>query len=195
MLLSLVAGKIFADSPITSTTFYTSYSELPIVQKVHSSGTIDDSIAAYLLNDSITIDVKAAIINAFSGNAAGKNNAPILMQHIIKKYKLGKGFDINLLSADDIFCLGYLDIMENISQTEKSIKILTIAINKKPKSFTIRMILALVEAQNDMNSYPCDVYKTCTDIKKNANLNNDMRQSAIDKIFDFINTFKKFCKE
>lgn len=188
-------SRLFADSPITSTVFYTFYSDIPIVEKAHQSGTINDSIADYLLNDTVAIDVKAAIINALSWNFNGKSNAPLLMQFIIKKYNFGNGFDLNLLSAEDIFCLGYLTIMDNYFQTEKPIKILTLASNKNPKSFTIQMILALTIAQRDLNSDWCSVYKGCDNVRKDKNLTKEMKQDAVDSIFSYINTYKPYCDE
>ena len=193
-LIFISIEKIFAESPITSTIFYTSYSNFPVVEKAHLSGVINDTIAEYLLNDSNAIDVKAAIINALSWSDKGKNNASLLMKHIIKKYNFGKAFDMNLLSAEDIFCLGYLTMMDNYSQTEKPVKILTLASNKKPKSFTIKIVLALSIAQTYNDPHSCDVYKICANVKEDSNLDNDMRQSAIDKIFDFINQYKQYCK-
>ncbi|MFH0865418.1 MAG: hypothetical protein V1904_04455 [Bacteroidota bacterium] len=188
-------NNLYADSPITSTTFYTFYSDVVVVEKAHQSGTVDDTIADYLLSDTVAIDVKAAIINALSWNFNGKNNASLLTSFIMKKYSYSNGFDLNVLSAEDIFCLGYLTIMDNYFQTEKPIKILTLASSKDPKSFTIQMILALAIAQHDMESDFCAVYKGCVSVKNNMNLKQDMKQNAVDAIFSYINIYKPYCNE
>ena len=193
--LFFITARLLADSPITSTEFYKSYLNYPVVVKAHDAHIINDSIAAYLLNDSVAVEVKAAVINALSWDFNGKNNASLLMQYLIKKYNYGNGFDLNTLSADDIFCLGYLTIMDNYFQTEKPIKILTLAHDKKPDSFTINIILALAEAQQAMDTDFCKVYKICADVKKDKKLTKDMRQSAIDSIFEYINIYKESCKE
>jgi hypothetical protein len=193
MLFSMT--RLFADSPITSTEFYKSYSEFTIVQKAHKSGVMSDTFANYLLNDSNAIDVKAAVINALAWNFNGKQNAPLLMQYILKKYKISNGFDLNILSADDMFCLGYLTIMDNYFETEKPLKILTLARDKNPKSYTINIVLALAEAQKAMDTDWCRVYKVCAEVNKNKNLTKDIKQSAIDIIFGYINDYKESCKD
>jgi hypothetical protein len=195
LLLLLTVKVVLADSPVTSTIFYNCYSEYAIVMKAHKSGVMNDTIAEYLLNDTLEIGVKAAIINALSWDANGKDNAPLLIQYISKKYKLGKGFDMNLLSADDIFCLGYLSIMDNYNNTAKPISILKFAHEKKPKSYTISIILALAEAQEAMSTDWCQVYKLCTSVDKDKELIRDLRSSAILNIFNYINIYKSSCKE
>jgi len=195
LLLLLTVKVVLADSPVTSTIFYNCYSEYAIVMKAHKSGVMNDTIAEYLLNDTLEIGVKAAIINALSWDANGKDNAPLLIQYISKKYKLGKGFDMNLLSADDIFCLGYLSIMDNYNNTAKPISILKLAHEKKPKSYTISIILALAEAQEAMSTDWCQVYKLCTSVDKDKELIRDLRSSAILNIFNYINIYKSSCKE
>lgn len=186
---------LYADSPITSTKFYSNYSDYPIVEKAHISGILTDTIADYILSDTIDIEVKAAIINALSWDAEGKNNAPLFMQYIVKKYNYQKGFDLNILPAEDIFCLGYLTIMDDYFETEKPIKILTLARDKSPKSFTIQMILALAISQEEMDSDWCRVYKICDEVRKNNGLTKDMKQDSIDAIFNYINLYKAGCHD
>ena len=194
-LLISASGYVMADSPITSTQFYTCYSEYSIVLNAQKSGVMNDSIAEYLLNDTLDIGVKAAIINALSWDAGGKDNAPLLMQYIIKKYKFGNGFDLKLLSAEDIFCLGYLTIMDDYFSTDKPIGILKIAHEKDPKSYTISMILALAEAQKAMDSDWCQVYKLCAAVEKDKDLNHDLKSTAIQQIFKYIDSYRSSCKE
>jgi hypothetical protein len=189
------SSRLFADSPITSTDFYKSYLDNTMVMKAHNSGVMNDTIAEYLLNDTIAIDIKAAVINALSWSIDGKDNAPLFVQYIIKKNNLGKAFDMNTLSADAIFCLGYLTIMDDYFQTDKAISILSLARDKKPKSYTVNIILALAEAQRVFDSDWCGVYKVCNEVKKNVSLKTDMRESAISVIFDYINLYKSSCKD
>lgn len=194
IMLITATNIVLADSPITSTVFYDSYSEYPIVLKAQKSGVMNDTIAGFLLNDTLDIGIKAAIINALSWDIDGKQNAPLLMEYILKKYKLGKGFDIRLLSAEDIFCLGYLTIMDDYFNTDKPIGILKIAHEKSPKSYTISMILALAEAQKAMSTDFCEVYKLCKEVDKDKDLTRDLKVTAITQIFNYINNYKTYCK-
>lgn len=195
LLLIAASNLVLADSPITSTKFYNCYSEYDVVMKAHKFGVMNDTIAEYLLNDTLDIGVKAAIINALSWDANGKDNAPLLMQYISKKYNLGKGFDMKILSAEDIFCLGYLTIMDDYTNTDKPISILKIAHEKKPNSYTINIILALAEAQEAMDSDWCEVYKLCSAVDKNKDLIRDLKSTAILQIFNYIDNYKTSCKE
>jgi hypothetical protein len=188
------ASSLFADSPITSTSFYSAYAEYAIVNKAHESGVMNESIAHYLLSDTVAIDVKAAIINALSWNFDGKQNASLLMPYIQKKYKTTGEPDMKTLSADDVFCLGYLTVMDNYFQTEKPLKLLALARKKKPNSYTINIILALVEGQEAMATDFCRVYKICEEVGKNSSLTQDMKTDAINIIFDYIVDYKEYCK-
>jgi hypothetical protein len=193
--LFMVAGSLFADSPITSTSFYSAYAEYDIVNKAHEVGVINESIANYLLCDTVAIDVKAAIINALSWNFDGKQNASLLMPYIQKKYKVSGDINFKKLSADDVFCLGYLTIMDNYFQPDKALKLLTIARDKKPKSYTINIILALVEAQKAMDTDFCRVFKICEEVRTNYSLTQDMKMDALNIIFGYIADYKEYCKD
>jgi hypothetical protein len=189
------AGRLFADSPITSTDFYSAYAEYAIVNKAHEAGVMNESIAAYLLSDTVAIDVKAAIINGLSWSIEGKQNATLLMPYIQKKYKTSGEPDMKTLSADDLFCLGYLTIMDNYFQTEKPLKLLSLARKKKPDSYTINIILALAEGQEAMATDFCRVYKICEEVRKNYSLTQDMKMDALNIIFGYIEDYKGYCKD
>ncbi|MGD0710998.1 MAG: hypothetical protein ABR968_07420 [Bacteroidales bacterium] len=188
-------GRLFADSPITSTDFYSAYYEYAIVVKAHNDGVINDTIANYLLSDTVTIGVKAAIINALSWNFDGKQNATLLMPYIQKKYKISGEPDMKALSADDLFCLGYLTIMDNYFQTDKPLKLLALARAKKPNSYTINIILALVEGQQAMATDFCRVFRICEEVERNKSLSQDMKEDAVKIIFDYIIDYKASCKD
>lgn len=193
--LFIGANRLLADSPITSTDFYSAYSEYAIVNKAHEVGVMDEGIANYLLNDTVAIDVKAAVINALSWNIDGKQNATLLMPYIQKKYKITGDPDMKTLSADDLFCLGYLTIMDNYFQTDKALKLLALARKKKPNSYTINIILALAEGQEAMAADFCRVYKICEEVAMNKSLTQDMKPDAISIIFDYIVDYKAYCKD
>jgi len=183
----------FADSPITSTQIYKSYLDCPMVVKAQETGVMNDTIAAFLLNDTIDIGFKVAVVNALSWDK-GKKNANLLIPYILKKYGLSNGFDMNTLSGADILCLGYLSIMDDYFNPDKAISILKVAREKNPLSYTFNIILALAESQKAMDNDWCSVYKTCDEVRNNKSLRQDMRQGAIDNIFQYIDLYKEDCK-
>jgi hypothetical protein len=191
----VLSGSAYASSPIKSISFYKAYDSCAMVSKAFNANALTDSVASFLLNDSISIGLKAAVINALTLNGKGKENAPLMMQHLLKKYGIANGFDLNLLSADDIFCLGYFTITDNQEQVEKSLNVLKMAQDKKPKSYTIAMIIALTKAEEFYKTDLCKAYQVCANVKSDKFLEIDIKQTALDMIFSLTDTYKTACKE
>ncbi len=194
VIMVIVSAFAKADSPITSTPIYQAYLENPYVSLALKKGVLNDTIAGYLLNDTVSIDKKAAVINALGWDFNGKNNATEFFKYIQKKYNFSKAFDLDGVSGDDVFCLGYLTIMDNYFETEKPIKILKIAKTKNPKSYTVNIILALVEAQKAMDTDWCAVWRLAASVKDNGNLVYDMDTNAVKIIFDYMELYESSCK-
>ena len=56
-------GKVLiADSPVTSTDFYKAYLHIEQVQRAEQHGILDGHLAGYLLDETVSIDKKAAVI-------------------------------------------------------------------------------------------------------------------------------------
>ena len=83
--------------------------------------------------------------------------------------------------------------MDNYLETEKSIKLLTIAKNKNPKSFTANIILALAEAQKAMDSDWCRIWKLGDEVFTNEELEKDMNEEASKIILDYLAKYKSSC--
>ena len=72
LLLTLTFNSAFADSPLTSTSFYNAYMDIPLVNKTSKSkGILTDEVFEYL-NSKNSIDKKTALINALKWNIKGK---------------------------------------------------------------------------------------------------------------------------
>ena len=192
-ILVLFTVRSFAGSPITSTNFYTAYNDLEMVKMASQNKVLNDTLANYLLNDTLSVAIKAAVINALSWDENGKTNAPVLLQFIMQKYNIANGFDLNLINADDIFCLGYLSLMDNSKETGKSINLIKLALDKKPGSFTVHIILAIAKAEEVYLTDSCKVFTLCDDVRKNKTLTKDMNQAAMDLIFEYTDPFSETC--
>ncbi|HHT9109297.1 MAG TPA: hypothetical protein ACFYD9_11675, partial [Candidatus Wunengus sp. YC64] len=71
------------------------------------------------------IDVKAAVINGLSWRFEGKNNAELYAYYLALLYHLSiTELDTAFLSADEIFCLGYLTVMDDYFHPEYAIQLL-----------------------------------------------------------------------
>jgi hypothetical protein len=183
-----------ADSPITSTDFYTAYTDVAMMNTAKSSGKITEEISNYLLSKDNNIDLKMAVINALSWDFDGKKNAEIFTVFLKKKYEQTEKIDYDKMSAEDLCCLGYLTAMDNYFVVDEALKILNIAKNKNQKSYTIAIITAIVEAQKAMDTDWCRVWKVCETVQDNKKLKKDMRDDAIKVIFDYVGLYKDSCK-
>lgn len=199
LLLFPAFGLLYADSPITSTEFYTAYQNNPIVLKASESGVLTDEIARYLMDRSVGIGEKAAVVNALSWDISGfhRQNATAFMELLVKKYRMPKDkLQPEKCTADELLCLGYLTVLGDYSAPKKAIPFLEMALKKNPKSFTVNVILALTRAQEliDDTAKWCEIYKQTDNVRQNKTLKRDLKQEAIKIIFEYMDLYKDYCK-
>jgi hypothetical protein len=185
----------FADSPITSTDFYVSYLDVGIVEKASEMTSIDEEVARYLSDPENPLDIKAAVINAIGWRFEGKDNAERYSGFIFGK-PLDE-LDFNTVPAHDLFCIGYLMVMDNYFEPERAIPPLEKACEAFPDSFTAAMINTLVKAQASMiNEDEWDtIWALANNVVQNKNLEMDMRPEAVDIIMDYMILFKSYTPE
>lgn len=194
-LFCIFPGIGHADSPITSTKFYEAYMDVTMVKRAHLEGVIGIEIAEFLSSPENPIDTKAAVINALSWKFEGKDNAEFYMYYLALLYHIPiTELDTNFLSADEIFCLGYLMVMDNYFYPEGAIPLLEEAHTMQRDSLTISMILALAKAQVALTKDWCEVWKLVERVLGDKKLNQDLRPEAIKMIIDYIILYKEYCK-
>ena len=195
IIFCLFSIKLFADSPITSTQFHKAYMDIHEVKKAKKEGVMSLLFFSVLTSESRSIDEKAALINALGWNFNGKNNSEIFLDMLIEKYKVKemKSF-FGKLSGGEIFCLGYLRVMDRYNQPKEAIPLLQLARKKIPASFTVAIVLALTEAQEAMNTSWCKVWRLAEKVKNDKKLKQDMRKKAVDIIMKYMILYKDDCK-
>lgn len=185
----------YSDSPITSTPFYEAYMDNNMVQKANEKGVIDDEIAGYLLDRTVDLGTKSAVINALGWDFNGKNNALIFKTYLKEKY--GKTIDSTnslKLEGADMFCLGYLTVMDDYFNPIKAYYILNLAKNRLYESYTAAIIFSLIKAQIFSDNFDfCSSYLTTHSVELNKYLQKDMKEEAIDIIFDYMNGAENYC--
>ena len=83
MISASGSGKLaFADSPLTSTTFYQAYLDVLIVKQADQTHRLDRAMGDYLLNDQNPFDVKLAVINALSWEENVSENVQNLLDSL-----------------------------------------------------------------------------------------------------------------
>src|SRR6056297_624718 len=197
VLISLVftCKSVYADSPLTSTNISKAYQDLSIVIKAsEAEGILTNELIEYLLNEKNPIANKIALINELGWDIDGKNNAAIFLDYLIQKqgYEdqedfLNNGKDFELLS------MAYLKALDDYFNVSKALIYAERALSKNSKSYTYNIITALIEAQIATRGDWCKVYKLTDQVRTKTSLETDMRDEAVTIIFDYMDSYKKYC--
>lgn len=221
-LLFFVLASTFsyADSPITSTSFYSSYNEIPQIYKAEKEGILSFESASFLSSPLNTVDKKMALINALGWDVNGKNNKALYEIFLKNKYKTNT-LNYQIISADEQLCLGYLAIMDDVHHVREPLLLLKSALKRNPKSYTYNIIYGLVLGQmmldigsparawgsdstiaEDLFDYRfldttsrswCNIYQVLAKIEADKTLKQDFRTSAKRNIFSYVNLYKVDC--
>ncbi len=185
-----------ADSPLTSTEFYKAYEKLPIIQLAgDSNGLLTKELIKYLADKDNPTDVKIALINRLGWNIKGKKNASILIKYLKSKYSFNTTAELKAgLSTSDLICIAYLKSMDNYFDTKEALTFATAAQAKEPKSYTINIIRSLIKAQDYVYKSYCQVFKIVDEVRSDEKLTIDFNKEASDIIFEYIDGYKKYCK-
>jgi len=197
VLISLVftCKSVLADSPLTSTNISKAYQDLSIVIKAtEAEGILTNELIEYLLNEENPIANKIALINELGWDIDGKNNAAIFLDYLIQKqgYEdqedfLNNGKDFELLS------MAYLKALDDYFNVSEALIYAERALSKNSESYTYNIITALIEAQIATRGDWCKVYKSTDQVRTKTSLETDMRDEAVTIIFDYMDSYKKYC--
>ena len=202
ILLLTIVVDVFADSPLTSTYFYKAYSEETYIKEAlilnHEA---NDKILTVLSDNQTKLELKLAIINALGWQTNGNKNSSLFLSFLIKNGKYKSELDlINSRNQYDLICYAYLKAMDNYFNVSSALEIAQAAEKLDNNSKSIRIIHALIGAQNVLNESKyslnktfCKVYKSAKPINKLSLLNNDFSDSALQFILPYINSYKKYC--
>ena len=194
-VLFMFSAVTHADSPITATKFYEAYLDVKMVERAHLEGVMGLEIAEFLTSPENPIDVKAAVINALSWRFDGKNNAELYAYYLALLYHVSiVELDTAFLSPDEIFCIGYLTIMDDYFHPEKALPLLEEAHKLMKDSFTVSIIMALTIGQKVMDYDWCEVWRLTEEVLKNKELKQDFRTEATKMIVDYMLLYKEYCE-
>ena len=194
-ILLSVSSFGFADSPITSTDFHRAYSDNKLVQHAAKIHSLDPQLMLIIAENKTPLDVKLAIINAASWSIDGKNSAYVYMDFLSETKGLPEDFTLEMLSADNLTVIGYMMAMDNYAESQPALRYLTLARKKNPDSFSVAMILAIVEAQSVPVKDWCERWRIPERVLSDKKLKRDMRPQAVDIIIDYMILYKKYCEK
>ncbi|AKA67788.1 cell wall-binding repeat-containing protein [Clostridium scatologenes] len=188
MFFLMSPTTVFADSPVTSTDFYKTYTDVSIVKIAAEKGTVDQQIADYLHSSKNPIDVKAAVVNALGWKIDGKNNAEDYVKLVYSKniYEL----DIDSLSGDEIFCISYMMALDDYFHVDKALTLMDKAYEKNNTSFTIAIIRSVLKGQIALDNGNWGmVWFNTENVLNDKTLVKDMKQEAIDNILAYMKLY------
>ena len=196
LILVLITGalfsqNLFADSPITSTPFSQAYADSKIVQLAsNTNGWLTIELMNYLNESMHPIELKIAIINELSWGSMYNNVEPFY--EYLKEKNNYKDIDdfLDNASAEILICMAYLKALDDYFDVDEAIVYAKKAKSKNSESYTINIISALIEAQKAMDSDWGEVYSFVNKVRMNQSLNRDMKQEAIDIIFEYMDLYK-----
>lgn len=179
---------LFSDSPLTSTPFYKAYPEINIIKEAKVKGTLNLEMAEYLSSGSVSLDLKASLINALSWDIDGNNNSELY------KYYLGLKYGITIEEIQDarllpyeIFSLGYLLAMDNYFNVRDSLNLLELALEDLDKSLSVNLVYLLVKTQGMMQSQDwSDIWPLFDELIKDESIAVDLRPEAVNIILDYM---------
>ena len=186
-----------ADSPITSTDFYKAYLHVPEVVEAYETGVLSEEIAQYLLDPENSIDKKSAVINALSWDFDRKINAHLFKRYLNEKYQVKDDIDslVKVMNDMELFCLGYMTVMDNYFDPEKSLIYFESTSSSIRKRYTFQIINALIKTQSlieDQDKW-CRIWTTVNAVETNKDLKVDMNAEGRKIIIDYIKSYRDNC--
>ena len=178
-----------ADSPLTSTPISDAYKDINLVVKAENKGKMTMEFAKFLHSSDNSIDEKAALINAIGWSIDGKDNAALYAKYIFHK-KLSE-LDLEDLNGEDLFCLGYLQALDDYFNPSKSFLYFEEGAKKINHSLTFSLIYTLAKAQNIMDDGDwCKIWSMTYQTLNDKSLYRDLREAAIKIIRDYMILYK-----
>jgi len=187
---------LMADSPITSTPFWEVFKSEKIIRTtVHTSGLLTPELADFLISDKNEISIKMAVINCLSWDINGKTNSEYFLNYLIdKKIYLNKKEFKSKGDADHLLCMAYLKAMDDYFELKEALVWANLAIKKNSTSYTFAIIHGLIAAQAEFGDDWCKVYMYTHKVRINDNLKKDMREDAIEIIFEYMDMYESSCQ-
>jgi hypothetical protein len=190
LLCLLLLTQVWADSPLTSTTFWEAYQDVPEVAKANDLRRLNSELGRFLLS-SAPLDQKAALINALSWNVELQQNAPLFQEQLAQKYKCSESEVGAKLSPSEAFCMGYLVALDDYNHPNGSLSYLKKARKAYPASYTVAVVESLVVAQMNFKDFK-KMWVITNQVFQNKELKADMRPKGRKIIYDYMKLYEKY---
>lgn len=186
---------MFAAKPVSLLSFYDSYSNLDIIRTIQQNNQFDGNIGAFLLNESNSVSEKLATMNALIGHNKNNNAAETFKMLVSRQYKANyETLDLNILSANELLCLGYLTLIDDQGNPDNALPILEKASVKSQTSKSVQIIYALISAQSLINKgQTCEAWNSFKISTENSALTNDLDGEIAGRIVNEMQVYNEGC--
>jgi hypothetical protein len=187
----------FADSPLTSTDFSKAYqNEKIVILASETQGLLTDALMDYLASEKTPVDIKMAIINQLGWEPENRNNSQTFLNYLKKSRGYMDKADFRNRGKDfELLCYAYLRSLDNYFWVDEPIEYAGLASAKNKSSYTFSIINALIKAQKKtgvLNGW-CEVYNLTNRVREDKSLTKDIRNDAVDIIFEYMDGYKDYC--
>ncbi|MCF8368733.1 MAG: hypothetical protein K9G76_06795 [Bacteroidales bacterium] len=196
LTLFFALSQIFAsDPPVSLISFYQDYSSIEEVGIADQTGELNGLVIPFLMDENNSIDQKAAVINTFAVSEKPKRNASTFQQFLARKYGVDfSSMDLNLLNGDELFCLGYLTLIDESGKTTNGLPILEMALMKNPQSKTVNLIYTIALAQDNLNKgNKCEAWKNYSNFTGKEEMNPDISNNITTYFLVALEKYKEAC--
>jgi hypothetical protein len=222
--LFAVAPHAYADSPLTSSNYWRAYVDVEAVQEAnltkqpdhlwHKNSSLpnenpDPKVYAHLLDPTIPLDVKAAIVDARGVREVKASPYPELGDPTGMKEALEKKYHgpidkiASRIAIDEEFAYAYLQAMNDPRHPNRYLPTFRKVAKAKPKNFTAAAVLLMVEstaALSDMKAANvkadvayCKIWRDFTKLDQDKVLQRDLRPAAWAAIMKYIGDYQPYC--
>lgn len=193
-IMIMTVALTFADSPLTSCEFYRRYSSVSIVNTAERATIITQPMMNYLANKANPIAARVAVINALGWETENTGNDVKYFNMLKKKYNVDTEDKLaEKVDAGTLITYAYLKAMSNYSDVWKAKQLAEKAIEKNTgKSLTINLIASVIQAQYYLEDDWSRVYRVVANVVNDSSLKKDIKQEAIDDIWNYIKEYAKY---
>jgi hypothetical protein len=188
--LCLASAPARADSPLTSTPFHQVFTEDKLVMKAAKEGVMSFEFGDYLTSPKVGIARKAALINALGWDIEGKHNGEMFLYYLALKHREQLDtLELEELTPHELFCIGYLTVLDNYFEPEDGLALLQYARELMPESLTVALITALAESQVAMADSFDAAWLPIQAVLDNEDLEQDFPDPAFTIIMDYMSLY------
>lgn len=184
----------WADSPLTSTSWWKRYEEKPIMQEALYDSEMNYTVMDFLCHDDAVLELRLAVVNCLSWNIDGHNRFQRLLNYyksyVLDKWDISDEEALKKMPAKTRIVFAYLKSLDDYFDVKEAYKIALSAVKEEPKSRAVCVIAGLIGAQVAFDGNWCDVYTSVAEPVADKSLKKDFSDYAVEQIMEYIGLYE-----